>query len=141
LDNPRRAELLKAVKTSPGSSLVALSMHLRVPRNTLEHHARTLERLGYVRAVRAATGTVLFPTESAEARFAHVLARAHAKQALDIIKQEPGLSQRRVASALGMRKSHASSLLKELEGAGLVERTRRGRDVILSPTPQAGRIT
>jgi DNA-binding MarR family transcriptional regulator len=140
LDHPKRAQLLAAARAAPGSTLPELATILGMPRNTLEHHARVLARLGYVRTVRTTEGTAIYPTESALAPYAHVLARAHASEVLAHVRTHPGVSQTEIVAAFGLRKSHASTLLRDLERAGLVVRTREGRELRVRGTPLAARI-
>lgn len=137
LDSEQRARMLELVHRHPGVALRDLAAQMGLSPSSAEHHARVLARLGYVRRVRTSAGAAFYASEHPRAPYAHVLDRAHADEALALLAARPGLTQNELAQALGVRKTHLSSLLRALESEGLVSRERDGRAVRVVATQKA----
>lgn len=138
LAHPTRARVHAFVCAAPGQSIQGIARGVGLPRNTVEHHVRALERHGYVRVEDGPAGKWVAPVGEATS-FEPLLARQHVPQLLAIVRASPGLTQAELAARLGMRKGHLSELLGELERAGTITREREGRVSRVRATDGSGR--
>lgn len=137
LANAKRARIYAFIRTHPGESLQDIGRALGIPRNTVEHHVRTLERTGHVTVHDAPHGKAIRASEQPPSPHDALLARQHVKELIELIHARPGRAQGELAEELGMRKSHFSRLVRELEAAGLIVRRRAGRRQEVHPADDA----
>lgn len=133
LGHAKRALVYERARRHPGMTLQDLARDLRMPRGTVEHHVRTLERNGYLDVHQGARGLAIHPTGAQYDPHERLLHREHVADLLGAVAASPGISQGEAARLVGMRKSHLSELARELEAAGLLRRARHGRVVGLHP--------
>jgi len=131
LANAKRARVYRFVCEAPGQTIQDIARGLGLPRNTVEHHVRTLEKNGFLRVHDGPRGKAVLPATSRV--YEPVLDREHVRDLLRILKESPGISQHELAARLGMRKGHLSTLVRDLEACGFLARRRDGRSVRIDP--------
>lgn len=61
--------------------------------------------------------------------------------ALVVLASEPaGRTQAELGRALGVTRQHAHAMARHLTALGLMRASRRGREMVMSPTPRAHRL-
>jgi DNA-binding MarR family transcriptional regulator len=63
--------------------------------------------------------------------------KSHAPNVLQVVLENPGLTQDQIATRSGVQKTHLSGMLRHMETGGLVERRREGRRVHVTARPGA----
>jgi DNA-binding transcriptional ArsR family regulator len=141
VDHPRRRAILQRIEAQPGIHYHDLLRSTGLAKGSLEHHLRALEMSGVVRAVRTARHTCYFLARTPRDQMAALpaLKAQGAREVLQAIRAHPGASGVEVARATGLGPSTVSEHVARLVSAGLVESSREGRTVRLTPTPRAAR--
>lgn len=138
LEHPVREAVYDGVDASPGVSLSELADGIDRHRSTVEYHVRRLDEAGLIEKVVTTSGAVCFPAEHPLADHADVLAKGQAREMIAAVRQTPGGTLTSYADRLDVSKGYVSRLAKDLEAAGLIERHREGRRLLIEPGPRAG---
>lgn len=130
---------LAVIKANPGIHIRQISMLTGLCWNTVEHHLRTMARLGRVTELKI-DGKVCWFDRTAgavEGKAAVFLLRdPRNRLVVQRIVDSPGGNQRRVAAALGLAPSIIHRRVVKLEEAGLVERVPGSTSMALFPSPR-----
>lgn len=145
LDNPWRRRIHDAILAHPGATAADLQRLTGLHYTTCQHHLRILQELGVIKAQRAGRQLRYLDNHdrygALESR-ALALARVPSVRALlRTLIAKPGLTQAGLAEALHLSRPTVHHHVSRLAGAGVVERRRDGRRMILFPTPAAGVVS
>lgn len=138
LDHPMRAQIASLVEAEPGIHFQEIVRRLDAGRGTTEHHLRKLLSANVVSAQVAQGFTCYFPKGKVDRHLmaaAPVLKSDGARQVLQCIQEQPGRAALDVAGVTGLTPSTVNYHLKRLVASGLVSNERRGRYLLLTPTP------
>lgn len=128
----QRMLLLALVRANPGIHVLRAAYLLGLNWNTCHYHAQRLAREERVALHRVGSRICLFDRRDGAAvhRVAPLLLRgARTASLVQLILERPGVSQKTLADLLGIAPSAVHRHLLRLEGAGLVERVPKGREV------------
>lgn len=138
LEHPLRAQITQLVEAEPGIHFQELVRRLDAGRGTMEHHLRKLVAAN-VLSIQVSQGfTCFFPKGKVDRHLmaaAPVLKSDGARQVLQAIQAQPGRAAQDIAAAIGLTASTVNYHLKRLVTSGLVVHERRGRFILLTPTP------
>lgn len=137
LDHPVRERIQELVRDRPGVSLTELSEATDRHRSTVEYHVHRMEEDGFLEARTTPSGLVAFPVGHPLASDAEVIARGQARAFVRAVGSAPGGNLTRYAERLGVSKGYLSGLARELAEAGLIDRAKEGRELVLRPGPRA----
>ncbi|HVL48917.1 MAG TPA: helix-turn-helix domain-containing protein [Candidatus Thermoplasmatota archaeon] len=133
LQQRTRAAIFEAIDGRPGLTLAELVPIVGVRRQTVAYHLRVLVQQKYVVTRRWGERTLHFASDASEARepFTRVVVgRAdRARQILETVRAEPGITSTRLTERLGLGRSTVRWHLSRLEALRLIE-TRRAGGVI-----------
>ncbi|MHB8632879.1 MAG: winged helix-turn-helix transcriptional regulator [Thermoplasmatota archaeon] len=138
-DHPRRRRILSVVEADPGIHFLALGRACGLGRGALEHHVGKLVSGGLLQRRVTKGYTCFFPVDaSSPALAAAGSARSQgAQRILQVVREQPGLSQKAVADRTGLDPSTVAHHVRRMAAAGWLATERRGRTVRLSPTDPA----
>lgn len=138
LEHPLRQQIADLVTAEPGIHFQELVRRLDAGRGTMEHHLRKLVSANVLTMQVSQGFTCFFPKGKVDRHLmaaAPVLKSDGARQVLQAIQQSPGIPAQDVAASIGLTPSTVNYHLKRLVGSGLVAHERRGRFILLTPTP------
>ncbi len=138
LEHPLRAQIAALVEAEPGIHFQEIVRRLDAGRGTTEHHLRKLLSASVVTAQVSQGFTCYFPKGKVDRHLmaaAPVLKSDGARQVLQCIQEQPGRAALDVAGVTGLTPSTVNYHLKRLMASGLVSHERRGRFLLLTPTP------
>lgn len=119
---PTRSRLVEQVARRPGSSIRELADALGIRRTAVVHHLRLLGRSGRVRCVRAGRRVLVFPPAESPFEGLVGLIRLPTVQALlRALQEDPSLSVRGLARAVGITPRAVRYHLLRLGNLGLLE--------------------
>ncbi|HET6398583.1 MAG TPA: MarR family transcriptional regulator, partial [Candidatus Thermoplasmatota archaeon] len=137
LENEVRARVHDVIQQEPGVSLEQVRERAGVAWGTTVHHVRRLESHGLVVSVRQGNRRLLFPANTPASRNRTALAALAddtSRRVALLVYSRPGIAQKDLCEALGMRNPAASKQLAKLAHAGLVHVTPDGRRRLYHPT-------
>ncbi|HWH09069.1 MAG TPA: winged helix-turn-helix transcriptional regulator, partial [Candidatus Thermoplasmatota archaeon] len=131
LDNEARARVYAHVRQHPGAHPSAIAEALDLGWGTVVYHLQRLEESKLVTCRAASHRKCYFAVGTelgAEARAA-VAAMSHdkAKLIVSAVREAPGITQKDLASRIGMSQALASWHVKRLVGSGVLRSVRTGR--------------
>lgn len=138
LEHPLRQQITDLVAAEPGIHFQELVRRLDAGRGTMEHHLRKLVAAEVLTMQVSQGFTCFFPKGKVDRHLmaaAPVLKSDGARQVLQCIQDQPGRAALDVANAIGLTPSTVNYHLKRLVASGLVSHERRGRFILLTPTP------
>lgn len=136
LDNAIRARIHDAIRDVPGITYGGLRRALQLPNGTLTHHLVMLERQGFVAPRRDGFHKRFFP--KGHALHLEAWGSGPQRSILELLANEPGLSQQDVARRLRLSKQLAHYHVRTLELLGRVYVERDGRVVRCYAGPRIG---
>jgi predicted transcriptional regulator len=125
LEHFTRGKIYGYIMANPGDHYNSIQKTLDIPNGTFAYHLRVLEKEGYIRSARYGTNRCFFPANMNLPPEEGVL-RAGQKLIVDKILEEPGISQKQIASSLGVSSATVNYHVKDLLKLGLVETERKG---------------
>lgn len=138
LEHPLRAQITDLVTAEPGIHFQELVRRLDAGRGTMEHHLRKLVAANVLTMQVSQGFTCFFPKGKVDRHLmaaAPVLKSDGARQILQAIAAQPGRAAQDVAASIGLTPSTVNYHLKRLVSSGLVSHERKGRFILLTPTP------
>ena len=138
LEHPLRERIVQVIEAEPGIHFQELVRKLDAGRGTMEHHLRKLVDANLVSTNVSQGFTCYFPKGKVDRHLmaaAPVLKSDGARQVLQAIQESPGRAAQDVAGVTGLTPSTVNYHLKRLVASGLVAHERRGRFILLTPTP------
>jgi DNA-binding transcriptional ArsR family regulator len=131
-----RRRILKLVAGSPGLSITELAHLTALPRGTIRHHVRRMERERKVRTIRegrhrrvVTTGGRAWDTDSVA-----LLGNRALRNVAYAIAGHPGFAQKEIAALLGLAPSTVTWHVKRLRDAGLIRQERSVQGTACYPT-------
>jgi DNA-binding transcriptional ArsR family regulator len=144
LEHPNRMALYDLVARKPGVRLQDLCGDTGLSRTAVTHHLRLLENQHLVVSRRVGRSRHFFenggrfPREQKEAYA--VLQNDRSREIAQAIQARPGIIQKGLCEALGLRPSIVHWHVQRLQDAGLVASDRQGRTVAYYPDTALGRV-
>ncbi len=134
LEHPFRRPMMERVDKEPGISLTELADAFDVTPSTVLWHARKLAAADVLKMERKGRRRLFFSAQGGraareEALRHEALRKGYAKEALEAVQTDPGLTAPGLAKRLGIGLHIARDLLARLAGAGLVQADRGGRAI------------
>lgn len=130
MDNRLREQIMDLLTRSPGSYLGKMGRDLHVPTSTLKYHLNILRSFDMVTTVKKGRCRHYFPRRrrftDAEKRMFAALEHAPTRRVVELIHQNPGVSQAGLVTATGLSQSTVAWHLGKLEEMMLVTSERRG---------------
>jgi parallel beta-helix repeat protein len=129
LDNYDRGRVFQYIEINPGEHYNQIKRDLTLPNGSLVHHLRVLESAGKIKSRkdgrfrRFYTQTTQIPVTNGG-----VLTEVQ-KRITDTVKDLPGVTQKEMASVLGIHQSSVSYQMGKLEERGLIRPEKQGRKV------------
>src|SRR5687768_17206928 len=133
----QRALLRALVDADPGIHVLRAAHVLGMNWNTCYHHVRRMAGEGSIVVTKVRGRLCLFDRKEGmvSRRVVNVLLRDPRTAGIArVMVETPGMNQQDIAAAVGIAPSAAYRHLCRLQSAGLVERVRRGREVLHQPT-------
>lgn len=115
------------VKSHPGDHFRAIMNKLSLTNGTLAHHLYTLEKQEFIKSERDGPYKRFYP-HGYKFEGSVMEINGLQKKILDIIESNPGISQKRLASLLGISPPTVNYHIKTMVGARLVELQRNGKE-------------
>ncbi len=125
LDQFTRGRIYGYITANPGDHYNSIQKALDIPNGTFAYHLRVLEKEGYVRSVWEGTHKCFFPAGMKIPSRENTL-RSGQRLIIERILEEPGISQKEIAEALGVSSATVNYHIKDLLQMGVVETERRG---------------
>jgi predicted transcriptional regulator/uncharacterized membrane protein len=115
------------VKSHPGDHFRAIMSKLSLTNGTLAHHLYTLEKQEFIKSERDGPYKRFYPKGY---KFMGSVMEVNGiqKKILDVIEENPGISQKRVAHLLSVSPPTVNYHIKTLTGARLVDLQRNGKE-------------
>ncbi len=128
-----RQRLHDILRETPGLTTAEAARLAGVDRTTATYHLRRLAK----ERVALLEGARWFPAGAgAPPQRALLVAARQGSALLDAVRASPGASKSGLARALGVPRATLVWQLARLERVGLVRCERRGREVLVSPSPE-----
>jgi predicted transcriptional regulator len=125
LEHFTRGKIYGYILANPGDHYNSIQKALDIPNGTFAYHLRVLEKEGFIRSARYGTRKCFFPANMRVPPEDDTL-KASQRLIVEKILEEPGISQKDIASSLGVSSATISYHIKGLLRLGLVETERRG---------------
>jgi predicted transcriptional regulator/PKD repeat protein len=125
LDQFTRGKIYGYILANPGENYNSVQKALDMPNGSFAYHLQVLEREEFVRSGREGTRRYLYPYEMRIPSTQGTLKRSQLL-ILEKIRDTPGISQKDIASFLGVSQSTVNYHIKELLGLGIIRTERRG---------------
>lgn len=145
LEHPNRLALYDLISRKPGIRLQDLCGETDLSRTAVTHHLRLLENQHLIVSRRVGRSRHFFenggrfPREQKEAYA--VLQNDRSREIADAIRARPGIIQKGLCEALGLRPSIVHWHVQRLQDAGLVAADRQGRTVAYYPDAALATVT
>ncbi len=126
MENKNRAGIYRTIASYPGASFTDLRMMLGIKNGTLSHHLIKLEKEGLIRSKKMGVFRKFYPSGGQVPKDLEELI-------MDIILNNPGISQSSVAKSLDITRQVANYHINSLRRKGclIVKRTGRNSQVFL----------
>ncbi len=125
LDQFTRGKIYGYILANPGDHYNAIQKALNISNGTFAYHLHVLEKEGYIKSIKDGLKRCFFPAGVKIPQKGRTL-RAGQRIIIEKILEEPGLSQKDIAIAIGVSPSTVSYHLKDLLEMGVVETERLG---------------
>lgn len=129
LDNYDRGRVFQYIEMNPGEHYNQIKRDLSLPNGSLVHHLNVLEKADKIKSRRDGRfrrfytkGTQVPQTNGGELTEIQ-------KRITDTVKDLPGITQKEMASLLGVHQSSVSYQMSRLEERGLIRTEKKGRKV------------
>jgi predicted transcriptional regulator len=120
LDNFTRGQVYGHICENPGLHLSELKKRLELPNGTLVYHLKTLEREGLIRSYPNGGKRIFFSTKERVSKEIAHLTKAQ-RWILQIIRDEPGVSQKKISAETGLSDSTVNRIVHDLRLKGMVK--------------------
>jgi PKD repeat protein len=125
LDHFTRGEIYGYIMANPGDHYNSIKKALKLSDGSFAHHIHVLEREGIVKSVRDGTHRRFYPRDMRILDNGGSLKKSQLL-IIDKIRETPGISQKDIASLLGVSSATINYHLKELIGLGIIKAERAG---------------
>ncbi len=125
LDQFIRGKIYGYILANPGDHYNAIQKALDIPNGTFAYHLQVLEKEGFIKSTREGMNRCFFPAGVKIPSRGRTL-RAGQRLVVETILEDPGISQKDIASAIGVSPSTVNYHLKDLLEMGVVETERWG---------------
>ncbi|UCG70445.1 MAG: PKD domain-containing protein [Thermoplasmata archaeon] len=125
LDHFTRGKIYGYIVANPGDHYNSIKKALKLPDGSFAHHIHILEKEGIIKSARDGTYRRFYPPEMKVPDNGGSLKKSQLL-IIDSIKETPGISQKDIASILGVSSATVNYHLKELIRLGIVKAERAG---------------
>jgi uncharacterized protein YegL/DNA-binding transcriptional ArsR family regulator len=131
LDHKRREMIYEYVKENPGEHFRGIQKALELEVGVVAHHINMLERGNYIKSRQDGQYRRFYPMEANID--VKLILSALQERILNRIKTDPGISQRNIATKLGIARKVVSYHVKILRDAGFIYVEKQGREALCYP--------
>jgi predicted transcriptional regulator len=129
LDHFVRGQIFGHIKTNPGAHYNEIKEVLGVANGVLAHHLRTLEREEFIKSRKDGLLKRFYPMDMNIDIDKHGIQVSQAQmEIVNIIKQQPGISQSEIARLLNKDRRAIAYHIKEMERMSMIRLERSGRE-------------
>ncbi|MEM2899829.1 MAG: choice-of-anchor T family protein [Thermoplasmata archaeon] len=139
LSNFTRGEIFGYIKANPGVHYMAILHTLDLENGVLAYHLTVLEREGYIKSVRDGLYKRFYPKEMKIPKKVIQLSRLQ-KDIIEQIRNEPGISQSKIAKRLGESKQVINCNIKILEKGSIIKVERIGKESMCYLTNEKNKV-
>jgi predicted transcriptional regulator len=125
LDQFTRGKIYGYILANPGDHYNSIQKTLDIPNGTFAYHLHVLEKEGYIKSTRDGMNRCFFPANMRTPTQERTL-RASQRLIVERILEKPGISQREIATSMGVSSSTVSYHVRGLLDLGVVETERKG---------------
>jgi predicted transcriptional regulator len=125
MDDFTRGRIFGYIGANPGEHFNAIKRALDLPNGTFAHHLNVLEREGYIKSQTDGMFKRYYPMDMKVPTSEGGLKRTQVL-ILEVVGESPGISQREIASVLGLSSSTIGYHMKDLLHEGYIKKERRG---------------
>jgi DNA-binding MarR family transcriptional regulator len=125
LDDFTRGKIYGYITANPGDHYNSIKKALKLSDGSFAHHIHILEKEGIVKSARDGIHRRFYPSEMRIPDNGGFLKKSQVL-IIEIIRETPGISQKEIASLLGVSSATANYHLKELIEQGIVKAERAG---------------
>jgi predicted transcriptional regulator len=129
LDHFTRGRVYEYIRNSPGVHYSEIKRELHLNNGSLAYHLHTLEREELIRSRTSGRFKLFFPTDVQIPKDMEPQVSSIRRQLLDIIRDQPGITQKELASKLPTKKPRTISYhVKNMSREGVVRLEKVGRE-------------
>ncbi|MFQ6060565.1 MAG: NosD domain-containing protein, partial [Thermoplasmata archaeon] len=129
LDHYDRGRVYQYIEMNPGEHYNQIKRDLGLPNGSLVHHLRMLEKSGKVKSRKDGRYRRFYTSGTKIPRCDGGILTEVQKRIVDAVVEVPGVTQKEVASLLGVHQSSVNYQMRRLEERGLIRVEKRGRKV------------
>jgi DNA-binding MarR family transcriptional regulator len=127
LDNFVRGQIFDYIRLNPGTYYTELKNELGLRNGTLTHHLHMLEIQGFINSKREGIRKLFYPVGMKIPEDGGIRFSALQSKIIDTIKDNPGISQTKIAKKLDLPVSVVNYNVKVLGNIGVITITKKGR--------------
>jgi parallel beta-helix repeat protein len=129
LDHYDRGRVFQYIELNPGEHYNQIKRDMGLPNGSLVHHLTVLEKGGKIKSRKDGRFRRFYTKETQVPRYDGGVLTEVQKRIVDAVKDIPGVTQKEVASLLGVHQSSVSYQMSRLEERGLIKVEKKGRKV------------
>lgn len=133
LNNRLRKRIYVFVQNHPGEHFRSILTHLNLTNGTLAHHLYTLEKENLIRSQRDGLYRRFYPA-GYQIDPTKVSLTAIQQRIIDLVNDEPGLSQKEISQNLELSNSTVNYNIKSMKEKGLLEVRKDGKSTRIFPS-------
>jgi DNA-binding MarR family transcriptional regulator len=134
LNNRLRKRIYVYVQNHPGEHFRSILTHLDLTNGTLAHHLYTLEKENLIRSQRDGLYRRFYPA-GYQIDPGHITLTSIQQRIMDLVKEEPGHSQKEISQILEISNSTVNYNIKSMKEKGLIEMRKEGKNTRIFPSP------
>ncbi len=131
LDHERREKIFNYIKENPGEHFRGIQKTLGLEVGVIAYHLNTLERGEYIKSRQDGQYRRFYPMDAKID--VKLILSALQQRIMNRIKSDPGISQRNIASKVGVARKVVSYHVKILKDAGFIYVEKEGREALCYP--------
>lgn len=131
LDHERREKIFNYIKENPGEHFRGIQKTLGLEVGVIAYHLNTLERGEYIKSRQDGQYRRFYPMDAKID--VKLILSALQQRIMNRIKADPGISQRNIATKVGVARKVVSYHVKILKDAGFIYVEKQGREALCYP--------
>ena len=128
LDQPTRYKIYGYIIGNPGAHFGLIKQELGLPNGQLVHHLRQLKHVHLIYSTEDGIKKRFYPVEFPKPKTDEHYFTKIQEKILGVIKENSGISQKRIASSAGISRQVASYHLTKMEQIGVIKKELEGRE-------------